>query len=179
MTTQPTKKHRDITHQSDSSIWGTPDTAADRYLRAVGISLPDVRDELIRAANERLERTNRSSSLRVREIRLLACVDRVLCERLGAEPSSDMTMLDTVQRRVAFSLNPSLSAQRKLLRARRHQEAAMPQPPERALTPTRLPAVRQRRPMPRQAVEFRRFRNPFRQLAAALRLTGAPTQQES
>lgn len=130
--------------------WSRPKQMADRYLLAVGITLPDVREALIEAAAERLELEQRSAAPHVRGVRMLACVERVLCERVGAQPGSDTTDSDTARRRLLFAVDPSLEVQRALL------VEPGPAPAARAdcgFTP--VPQVRRRKRMPRQNISFR------------------------
>lgn len=138
-----------------AATWTTECAAADRYLETVGVSLPFVRDDLIQAAAARLAEDDRSDSPRIREVRILACVERVLCERLGAKPGSDTTDPDTAARRLLFSIHPTIPAQLALLRtpdARGGADAV----PEGHAASTRIPTVREHKPMPRQAIDFRR-----------------------
>lgn len=136
--------------------WSVPAQVANRYLLATGITLPEVRSELIDAAMKRLESADRSASSRVRAVRILACLERVLCERLGALPGSDTDNPDTARRRLLFAVNPTPEAQLALIR----ENASGTAPDSGSLV--RMPEIRERKPMARQVIDYRYF--PFGRL---------------
>lgn len=136
--------------------WSVPAQVANRYLLAAGITLPEVRSELIDAAMARLESADRSASSRVRGVRILACLERVLCERLGAAPGSDTDNPDTARRRLLFAVNPTPEAQLALLRETTSGDASRVLDFESLV---RIPEVRERKTMARQVIDYRHF--PF------------------
>lgn len=125
--------------------------AADRYLKTVGVTIPYVRKQLVRAAADRIDTDQRSQDERVLAVRMLASVERVLCDRLGAKPGSDTTDPDTARRRLMFSINPSTDSQMRLLlgsvgpRSRLEADDDL----------VRIPTIERRVPMPVQEVSFR------------------------
>lgn len=124
--------------------------AADNYLRIAGVSIDHVRDELVQAAAAQLEVSNRSGDERVQAVRMLSCVERVLCDRLGARPGSHTLDPDTARRRFLFAINPSREAQLGLLiRPSAQLDAVI----EAGIS--RIPEIRQRVSMPRQRIDFR------------------------
>ena len=132
--------------------WSEPLKTAERYLKVAGISIPYIRLHLARTALQRLEDSNRSQRRRVRELRLLAAVERVLCESLGAEPGSDTSNPDTARRRLLFSVNPTHDAQLALLsNLRAGHDPGNDSFGEPRLM--RIPPVRERKLMPRQQLE--------------------------
>lgn len=125
--------------------------AADRYLKTVGVSIPYVRKQLVRAAADRIDIQHRSRDERVLAVRMLASVERVLCDRLGAKPGSDTTDPDTARRRLMFSINPSTECQMQLLLGAARPASRLEADDELI----RIPAIEKRVPMPVQEVSFR------------------------
>lgn len=139
----------------EARIRATPLDVVDRYLVMVGVSIDAVRAELLREVAARLATMHRSTARRTREVRALACVERVLCERLGARPGSNTTDPDTARRRLLFSIDPTEEAQRRLLAV----DPAVAGDMSDIDALSRLMCVPPRgasRPMPRQRIEFRR-----------------------
>ncbi|MBP5858572.1 hypothetical protein KAJ83_16245 [Marivibrio halodurans] len=139
--------------EPDMAGLAPPLDAVNRYLVMVGISLDVVRADLLREVEARLAVMHRSMTRRTREIRALACVERVLCERLGARPGSNTTDPDTASRRLLFSIDPTEEAQRRLLAVGSAEAGA-----SSLGTLSNLMCVPSRgapRPMPRQRIEFR------------------------
>lgn len=143
--------------RASSKTWSRPIQAADRYLLAAGVSLAFVRSELIREAKERLEVSDRSTESHVREVRILACVERVLCERLGAKPGSETTDPDTARRRLLFAMDPTLEAQIALLDA---PSMKIAEDGGASNEIRRIPEIRSHKVMPRQVISYRHL--PFR-----------------
>lgn len=139
--------------------WLRPIQVADRYLQAAGVSLAFVRSELSHEAAERLEVSDRSSKPHVREVRILACVERVLCERLGAKPGSETTDPDTARRRLLFAMDPTLEAQVALLDT---PSMKIAEEGDSKNEIRRIPEIRSQKIMPRQVISYRRL--PFRRL---------------
>lgn len=135
----------------ETAGWLHPKETADRYLLAAGVSLPEVREALIGAAADSLEFDDRSTAPRIRGIRMLACVERMLCERLGAI-SGDKTADPDTARRLLFTINPTPEAQLALLK-KPPRESAGPDRSDESFVP--IPPVRRRKPMPRQSIAFR------------------------
>ncbi|MEQ8830243.1 MAG: hypothetical protein RLW87_10570 [Alphaproteobacteria bacterium] len=125
--------------------------AADRYLKTVGVTIPYVRKQLVRAAADRIDIQDQSRDQRVLAVRMLASVERVLCDRLGAKPGSDTTDPDTARRRFLFSINPSPDSQMRLLLGA--PDLSSKDDVEGVLI--RIPPVEKRVPMPTQDVSFR------------------------
>lgn len=146
---------------ASSEAWSRPLRAADRYLLAAGVSHAFVRRELIREAVKRLEVSDRSPDSHVREVRILACVERVLCERLGAEPGSETTHPDTARRRLLFAMDPTLEAQFALLDA---PSVKLAEDSEAKNEIQRIPEIYSQKIMPRQAISYRRL--PFQRFFA-------------
>lgn len=153
-----------LEEEARDEAWSRPRNAADRYLRAVGVSLSFVRRELVEAAAERLESSERSCATHVLEVRILACVERVLCERLGAKPGSETSDPDTAQRRLMFSIDPTVEAQLALA-GPTAQAAGEGQGSLQSVM--RIPAIRSTKPMSRQVIDYRR--SPLHRFLAASR----------
>lgn len=144
-----------------STLSSGPFETIERYLRLVGVTIDEVRLELLREVEERLNKAHKSTSQRTREVRALACVERVLCERLGARPGTDTTDPDTARRRLLFSINPTADAQWALVACSSEAKAGERRTVKRRRSDplarlVRIPPVTTRRAMPRQDVQFRR-----------------------